>query len=181
MIENYFVFAEALKNIKRNTAFIFLGISALLDLLCSVSIRINHWVALPFDVIWLRYFRIFAIILFLVFCYWYYVSKNDSFKYKKIYLFILVVLCLVSALLYIIWMCSDNILIQKIHQSVYCSYTLGRLIFILHYSKLSQSKWQPQEPFGATRGRQTVTCYSKWRGLLASAELRGDVGIAPYD
>lgn len=131
MIENYFAFALALKISRKQSVFMFLSISALLDLICYVVTYLNKWIEFV-NVGWMKWLAVLAIMLFFAFAYGCAVSKKDNLKLKRIYLPILVIFCIASIVLLAIWMHNNNERMLKILRIVYGFYTFMRLIFVLH-------------------------------------------------
>ena len=132
MIYNYWAFVEGLLACRRQRIFIFFAISVFLDIICDLVVSIEKWTETNINPAWLIAMTTVSIILFIAFCSKYALEKTEAFKYKSIYLSILITLCSLSVLLYLVYIINSQICAIEIPVCVYGLYAFVRLIFIIH-------------------------------------------------
>lgn len=132
MIFNYWSFIEGLFASKKQKIFIIFAISIFLDAICDIVESIGKWTQININPTWLIGLTAVSIVFFLIFCWKYSSLKTESFKYRPIYISVLITLCLVSVLLYIIHINNNQKCVIEIPELIYEIYVLIRLIFIVH-------------------------------------------------
>ncbi len=129
MIANYLVLVKSIHLIKIQHAFLVLTMCSLIDFVCSVMIAFSSIFNYSPNYIVIKFILPVSIILFFLFFSWY--TKSTSYKLQaKIFLYIMLLLCGISVILYGMWIYENSLVAFNRLRLVYVHYELVRLIFV---------------------------------------------------